>query len=387
MTTSARRTLILTAALIAIAAPQALRAAGREMLVYFGTYTGKTSKGIYLSRLDIESGKLSAPELAAETKNPSFLALHPTGKFLYSVGEISEIGPKKAGAVNAFALDPKSGKLTALNQQESGGSGPCHLVVDKTGQAVLVANYGGGSVASLPINKDGSLRVAASVIQHAGRSVTPRQSQPNAHSINVAPDNRFAVCADLGLDQILVYRLDAAKATLTANTPPFTAATPASGPRHFAFHPTAPFAFVINEMTCTVTAFAYDSAGGTLKAIQTLSTLPAGMSVEKGFSTAEVQVHPSGRFVYDSNRGHDTIAVYNMDAKTGKLTLVQNQSTLGKTPRNFGIDPTGRWLIAANQSSDTVALFAIDAATGKLTPKGDPITVPAPVCVKFLQAN
>lgn len=385
MTTIARLSCLLIAAFVFLSATQPLCAA--ELLVYFGTYTGNESKGIYLSRLDVESGKITPPELAAETKNPSFLALHPSGKFLYSVGEISEIGPKKSGAVNAFAIDAKSGKLTALNQQESGGAGPCHLVVDKSGQAVLVANYGGGSVASLPVNKDGSLRPAASVIQHTGRSVTPRQNQPNAHSINIAPDNRFAVCADLGLDKVLVYRLDAAKATLAANTPPFTASAPGAGPRHFAFHPTAPFAFVINEITCTVTAFNYDAQAGVLKEMQTLSTLPAGESVQKGFSTAEVQVHPSGRFVYGSNRGHDTIAVFSMDAKNGKLALVQNQSTLGKTPRNFGVDPTGRWLIAANQSSGTVVLFAIDPATGKLTPKGDPIPVPSPVCVKFLPAN
>ncbi len=383
---------LLTAAFIFLAALQSLCAA--ELLVYFGTYTGKESKGIYLSRLHVESGKITPPELAAETKNPSFLALHPTGKFLYSVGEISEIGPKKSGAVNAFAIDAKSGKLTALNQQESGGAGPCHLVVDKSGQAVLVANYGGGSVASLPVNKDGSLRPAASVIQHTGRSVTPRQSQPNAHSINIAPDNRFAVCADLGLDKVLVYRLDPAKATLAANTPPFTASAPGAGPRHFAFHPTAPFAYVINEITCTLTAFTYDAQAGILKESQTLSTLPAGESVQKGFSTAEVQVHPSGRFVYGSNRGHDTIAVFSVDFQrgrqnrgSGKLTLVQNQSTLGKTPRNFGVDPTGRWLIAANQNSGTVVLFAIDPATGKLTPKGEPIAVPSPVCVKFLRAD
>jgi 6-phosphogluconolactonase len=387
MTTPLAR-LVFFITLIAFSPSNHVRAAaGREFFVYFGTYTGKASKGIYLSRLDLEAGKLTPPELAAETQNPSFLALHPAGKFLYSVGEISQIGPKKTGAVNAFALDPGTGKLTPLNQQESGGAGPCHLVVDKSGQAVLVANYGGGSVASLPVNRDGSLRPAASVIQHTGRSVTPRQSQPNAHSINIAPDNRFAVCADLGLDKLLIYRLDPAKAVITPNAPSFTAVTPASGPRHFAFHPSALFAYVINEINCSLTAFAYDPAAGTLKELQTLSTLPAGESVQKGFSTAEVQVHPEGRFVYGSNRGHDTIAVFSVEAKTGKLALVQNQSTLGKTPRNFGVDPTGRWLLAANQNSDTVALFAIDQVTGKLTPKGEPVAVPAPVCVKFLEVK
>lgn len=353
-------------------------------LVYFGTYTGNDSKGIYVSRLNLATGDLSTPELAAETRNPSFLALHPSGQFLYSVGEVSDVGPKKTGAVNAFAIDTKTGKLTALNQQESGGAGPCHLVVDKSGQTVLVANYGGGSAASLPIGKDGRLKPAASVMQHTGRSVTPRQSQPNAHSINISPDNRFAVCADLGIDKVLVYKLDSAKSTLAPNDPPHTAVTPASGPRHFAFLPNSKFAYVINEMTCTTTAFAYDAKAGTLKEIQTLSTLPNGETVQKGYSTAEIQAHPTGKFVYGSNRGHDTIAVYNVNETSGKLTLVQNQSTLGKTPRNFGVDPTGRWLIAANQSSDTVAVFAIDQKTGELKAKGGTVAVPAPVCVKFL---
>lgn len=353
-------------------------------LVYFGTYTGKDSKGIYVSKLNLATGNLSTPELAAETRNPSFLALHPGGNFLYSVGEVSDVGPKKTGAVNAFAIDIQTGKLTALNQQESGGAGPCHLVVDKTGQTVLVANYGGGSAASLPIGKDGRLKSAASIMQHTGRSVTPRQSQPNAHSINVSPDNRFAVCADLGLDKVLVYKLDSAKSTLTPNDPPHTAVTGASGPRHFTFLPNSKFAYVINEMTCTTTAFTYDAKAGTLIEIQTLSTLPKGETVQKGYSTAEIQAHPTGKFIYGSNRGHDTIAVYSVDEKSGRLTLTQSQSTLGKTPRNFGVDPTGRWLIAANQSSDTVVVFAIDQKTGELKPKGDPIAVPSPVCVKFL---
>jgi 6-phosphogluconolactonase len=259
------------------------------------------------------------------------------------------------------------------------------VIVDRQGRNVLVANYGGGSVAVLPIGADGRLQAPSSVVQHTGSSVDPnRQKEPHAHSINVDADNRFAYAADLGLDKILIYRFDVAKGTLTPNDPPFAQVEPGSGPRHFAFHPQGRFAYVINEMRCTVTAFAHDAARGGLSAIQTISTLPQGQSVQKGFSTAEVQVHPSGRFLYGSNRGHDTIAVFAIDEKTGRLTPVHHEPTQGSTPRNFGIDPAGRFLLAANQRSDTVVVFRIDAATGRLAPAGHRIEVGAPVCVKFV---
>ncbi|MBI5773716.1 MAG: lactonase family protein [Verrucomicrobia bacterium] len=354
-------------------------------LVYFGTYNNAKSKGIYVSRLDPATGRLTPPELAAEAQRASFLAIHPNGKFLYSVGEIADFQGKKAGAVNAYSLDAASGKLTLLNQQPSVGAGPAHLTVDKTGKTVIVANYGGGSVAALPIQADGKLGAATSFIQHTGSSVNPnRQKEPHAHSVNLSPDNRFAFVADLGLDQVLVYQLDAAKAKLTPNNPPFAKVAPGSGPRHFAFHPGGKRAFVINEILCTVTAFDYDAARGVLKETQTISTLPAGEAVKQGYSTAEVVAHPGGKFVYGSNRGHDTIAVFALDGKTGRLALLENISTQGKTPRNFAIDPTGRWLLAENQGSDSVVVFAIDPQTGRLKPTGQKLEVGAPVCAKFL---
>lgn len=361
-------------------------APAKHMHVYLGTYTGPKSKGIYLARLDLASGKLSAPELAAEAANPSFLAIHPNRRFLYAVGEIANFSGQSSGAVSAFALNPETGKLTLLNQQPSQGAGPCHLIVDASGKCVLVANYGGGSVAALPIQENGRLGAAGTFIQHQGSSVNPdRQKEPHAHSINVDRANRFAVAADLGLDKVLVYKLDPAKAALTPNDPPSTSVRPGSGPRHFAFHPTGRFAYVINEMVCTVTAFTYDGDRGVLKELQTLSTLPG--ELQRGYSTAEVQVHPSGKFLYGSNRGHHTIAVFSIDEQSGQLTHVEHESTQGRTPRNFGIDPTGQYLLAANQGSDTVAVFRIDPKTGQLNPTGQVVEAPAPVCVKFLPAN
>ncbi|MBI3850591.1 MAG: lactonase family protein [Verrucomicrobia bacterium] len=363
-------------------------AASRDVaavLVYFGTYSNAKSKGIYVSRLDLVTGKLSDPELAVETTNPSFLALHPSHRFLYAVGEMENFGGKKTGAVSAFAIDTATGRLTLLNQKASGGAGPCHLVVDKTGKNVLVANYSGGSVAVLRIESDGKLAEATAFIQHTGSSANPqRQKEPHAHSINLDAANRFAFAADLGLDKILVYKFDAGKGTLVPNDPPFAIVNPGAGPRHFAIHPNQRFAYVINEMQCTVTAFNLDARRGALKEFQTISTLPDGVAVRPEFSTAEVQVHPSGKFLYGSNRGHDSIAVFTLDEKTGKLALIENQPTQGKIPRNFGIDPTGAFLLAANQDSDNVVVFRINAKTGRLTPTGQSVEVGAPVCVKFL---
>jgi 6-phosphogluconolactonase len=360
--------------------------------VYIGTYTGGKSQGIYL--LELDTGRVTAPEqaalrvvgLAAKDVNPSFLAIHPSRKFLYAVGEIGNFGGKKTGAVSAFAMDAESGKLTLLNQQPSGGAGPCHLVVDREGKNVLVANYSGGSVAVVPIQEGGRLGQPTCVRQHEGSGVNrQRQEGPHAHSINLDAANRFAVAADLGLDKLLVYRFDAAKGLLTPNEPPFAAVAPGSGPRHFAFHPSGRFGYVINEMLCTVTAFSYDAERGVLKEIQTITMLPH--EVRPGYSTAEVQVHPSGKFLYGSNRGHNSIAVFAIDPETGRLTSVENQPTQGKTPRNFGIDPTGACLLAANQDSDTVTLFRIDPASGKLQFLRTSVEVPKPVCVKFVPMN
>lgn len=366
----------------------ALPATATDHLVYFGTYTSGQSKGIYVCRFDSNTGKLSDPELAAETKNPSFLAFHPTGKFLYAVGEVNDAQGKRAGAVNAYARDPKSGRLTALNQQTSGGTGPCHISVDATGQCVLVANYGSGSIAALPIHADGHLGEATTTIQHTGASVNPRrQAGPHAHFIMPSPDNRFALTCDLGLDQILSYQLDPATAKLTPNDPPFARLAPGAGPRHFAFSPEGKFVYVLNELNLTVTAFTYEPKTAGLTEVQTLSTLPANYPATERDSGAQILVHPTGKFVYSSNRGHDSIAGFTCDPATGKLTLVQNESTQGKTPRHFAIDPSGRWLLAENQNSDSVVVFAIHTGTGQLKPTGQTITVGAPVCAVFVKAE
>ena len=351
--------------------------------VYLGTYTGPKSKGIYLSRLDLASGKLSAPILAAETEQPSFLALHPNRRFLYAVNETGG-GRRGTGQVTAFAVEA-DGKLKLLNQQPSRGSAPCHLVVDRAGKTLLLANYGGGSVAAFPVAADGRLGESTAFIQHTGSSTNPqRQKEPHAHSINLDAANRFAVAADLGLDKVLVYRFDAAKSTLEPNEPPSASVKAGSGPRHFAFHPKGRNAYVINELASTVTAFGYDPGKGVLKELQTLSTLPKDFT---GTShTAEVQVHPSGKFLYGSNRGHDSIAVFAIEAN-GTLRHIENTLTGGSTPRNFGISPDGKYLLAANQKSDNVVVFSIDSKSGRLTASGHTLEVPSPVCVKFLASK
>jgi 6-phosphogluconolactonase len=352
--------------------------------VYVGTYTGKVSKGIYTLTLDLSAGKLSDPQLAAETTSPSFLAVHPSNKFLYAVNEVPTFNDQKTGSVTAFSIAP-DGKLTPLNAQPSAGTGPCHISLDNAGKFALVANYGGGSVAVLPIASDGKLQPPVSSIQHAGSSVNPRrQKEPHAHSINLDARNRFAFAADLGLDKILVYGFDARTGKLSPNDPPHAAVAPGSGPRHFAFHPGGRFAFTNNELTSTVTAFTYDPERGALTEIHTVTTLPGET---KGNSTAEIVVHPTGKFLYVSNRGHDSIAAFSIDPRSGKLTPAGHAPTGGKTPRNFNIDPTGQYLVAANQSSDSLTVFRINGETGALTSAGSTATVGSPVCVRFLPPN
>src|SRR5258708_2379562 len=349
-------------------------AAPKHYLVYFGTYTGEKSKGIYVSRFDTSSGKLEPPALAAEIVSPSFLAPHPNGRFLYAASE------ERDGSVSAFSIDPGTGKLTLLNKVSAHGRGPCYAKVDRTGRAVLIANYGSGSFAVLPIEADGRLREASAVIQDSGKgSILSRQEGPHAHSLNPSPDNRFAVGADLGLDKLFVFKFDAASGTLTESTT--WQDGPASGPRHFAFHPKGKFAYVTNELSSTVVALSFDAQKGELRELQTLSTLPADFKGEN--STADVQVHPSGKFLYDSNRGADSIAVFKIGGK-GTLTAVDNTPTQGKTPRGFGIDPTGSFLIAANQKSDSIVVFRIDKSTGRLTATGQTLEAGSPVCVKFV---
>ncbi len=374
---------------IALAAGSAFAAeqpaGAKDQFVYFGTYTKGKSKGIYRARLDAATGKLSPAELAAECKDPSFLAVHPNGRFLYAIDEGSDPAKTPGRGVAAYAIDAKSGALTLLNEQSGGAPGPCHLMVDTIGKCVLVANYSGGSVAVLPLAADGTFSGPATVTRHSGSSVHPtRQKQSHAHAINVSPDNRFALSPDLGIDKVMVYRLDAAKAALAPHTPASIALPPGSGPRHLAFHPTGKFVYVINELLCTMAVFSYDAQRGELKETQTISTLPPGEAMKPAYSTAELMVHPSGKFLYGSNRGHDSIVVFAVDGATGKLTRVENQPTQGKTPRHFALDPSGTWLLAENQGSDSVVVFRIDAKSGRLTPTGQSLDVPAPVCAVFV---
>jgi 6-phosphogluconolactonase len=358
----------------------------REYLVYFGTYTGKGSRGIYVCRFRPSTGKLTPIQLAAETPNPSFLAVDPAQRFLFAANEIGDYQNAKSGSVSSFAIDRRSGKLTTLNTVASRGADPCHLTVDKNGNHVLVANYTGGSVAVLPIKGDGMLGESSDFVQHLGSSVNPeRQHEPHAHDVVLTPDNRFAVVADLGLDKLLVYRFDPEKGKLSPNDPPYGTVKPGSGPRHIALHPNGRLAYVISEMGNTVTAFDWDGDKGSLHELQSVSTLPKDFKGEN--STAELVVDPKGRYLYGSNRGHDSIAVYAIDPAKGMLTQIEDDSTLGKEPRSFALDPTGAYLFAANQNSNTVVVFRVNPKNGRLTPTGEKVEVVSPVCVTFVAAQ
>jgi 6-phosphogluconolactonase len=360
--------------------------AGHKLWAYVGTYTQKGSKGIYRFDYDPVTGKLTGQTLAAEAKNASFLAISPDRRFLYACSEIADFEGKPTGAIAAFAIDAKTGNLTALNQQPSGGTGPCHVVVDRAGKHVLAANYGSGSVCVLPLESDGRLGKATDVVQHRGSSVNKnRQEGPHAHCVTLDAANRFCVVCDLGLDKLMVYRYDAERGKLTPNDPPSAAVAPGAGPRHFAFHPNGRYGYVTNELNLTVTAFAYDPEAGTLKKLETVASIPD--TPKPTDSTAEIEVHPSGRFVYNSNRGYNTIAAYAVDAKTGELTRKGEQGHDVKVPRHFAIDPAGKYLLAANQDGDSIVVFAIDPQTGALTPTDTRVEVPMPVCVVLMPAG
>ena len=350
-----------------------------DPFVYFGTYTkGESgSQGIYVSTLDLETGVLSEPALAVEANNPSFLEIHPSGQYLYAASETTD------GTVTAYQIDPKTGTLTLLNQQPSGGAHPCHLSLDSEGRMLMVANYSGGSVSSYRIQPDGRLEEAASFIQHEGSSVNERrQKAPHAHSINPSTRDDYAFAADLGTDDIFIYQMDPASGTLTPTGSAELA--PGSGPRHFVFHPAGELAWVINELTRTMTGFQWDANSATLSEVQTITTIPEAEKSDTGQSTAEVRVHPSGRFLYGSNRGHNSFVVYSIDRITGELTLVEYEPSIVETPRNFNLTPDGRWLLAAGQKSADVIVFEIDQNTGELTPTESRIQVGAPVCIRFL---
>lgn len=348
--------------------------------VYVGTYTKGESEGIYLLHQDASTGALGQPRAVGRAENPAFLTIAPRGRYLYAV---SEIAGAPGGAVSAFAIDVATGDLTFLNQQPTGGTSPCHLSVDETSRFVLVANYGGGSVCMFPIQDDGRLGDATDLVEHEGSSVNPkRQEGPHAHSISIGPGNAYALAADLGVDKILVYRLDLTEGRLVPNDPPWAEVHAGAGPRHLDFHPNGRYAYVINELDNTIIGFAYDQASGTLRELQTVPTLPDDFDAVS--HCADIHVHPSGRFVYGSNRGHDSIVVYAIDEETGGMTYVARESTQIKEPRNFAIDPSGTFLLVANQNSDTIVTFRIDQQTGQLELTDHVVRVPMPVCLKFV---
>lgn len=353
------------------------RAAGAEFDVFFGTHNTGPGHGFSVARFDSDTGNLTVPRFVQQADSPAFFVLSTDGRHLYSVNSGNNDG------LSAYAVDAATGNLTFLNRVDTGGGDPSYVSLDKTGRFALVANYSGGSVAVFAVQPDGSLGNRTAFIQHTGHSVNPqRQTHAYAHSIITDPSNRYAIVCDLGLDKVFVYRFDAQTGTLTPNDPPFAAAHPGSGPRHPAFSPDGKYLYVIHEMGSIITQFAWDGNAGTLKELATVSTLPPDF---KGTSTcAEIQILANGKFLYASNRGHDSIAVFAIAPADGSLTPIQWIPSGGKTPRNFAFDPTGQWLLATNHGSNNAVVFRIDQTTGKLTQQGDPVPIVYPFCERFL---
>ena len=352
-------------------------------LLYVGTYTeGGRTDGIHLVRMNPRSGKLQLVGSVNAGPNPSFLAIHPNGRVLYAVNEVAKYEGKASGAVVSFAIAKDSGALTRRSGQPSEGAGPCYVSVDRDGKVVLVANYDSGSVALLPIHSDGSLAPSAQVVPHTGRGPNAeRQEAPHAHCIVADPSNRFALSADLGADRVFVYRLDLDGKSLRHVEGGDAVMRPGAGPRHVAFHPTLPLVFVANELDSTVATLHFDAEHGALSPLDARSTLPAGWTGTN--YPADIHVAPSGRTLYVSNRGHNSVAVFSIAKSTGALALEQVISTEGDWPRNFTLDPTGRWVLVANQKSNSIVVFARDKESGRLTPTGERMALPSPVCLRF----
>lgn len=355
-----------------------------KLRFYIGTYNSPKSRGIYRSELDLATGKLAEPILAVDAESPSFVAIHPNQKFLYAVNESAKLEGSSGGAVAAYAIGP-DGQLKFLNQKSSGGAAPCHLIVDPAGKHVLVANYSGGNASVLPIQPDGGLGDRTGHAQHASVDISGKTKVPLAHSINLDPSSKFAFVCDAGVDKVFIYKYDADKGTLTPNDSPAGLTAPDAAPRHFAMHPNGRHCYAINEAELSVTVFDFDAQSGALNPLQTISTVPTGID-RKGYSTAEVVIHPSGKFLYGSNRGYDTIAGFLVNPSNGLLTAAaQFGKGLIKTPRNFSIDPTGTYLLAEGQDSDNIVVFRIDPRSGQLTPTGEAASVGRPVCIRFMK--
>lgn len=355
----------------------------KDMLVYVGTYTSGKSKGIYVCKFNLETGALTVHKTIENVVEPSFLTIENNKKYLYAVNEVVEYEGKNSGAVSAFAIDQKTGELDLLNNQSSLGGAPCYVTTTNNSKFVLVANYMGGNVSVYPIESDGKLGASTDLAQHKGSGPNKdRQESAHAHSITLDRNNRFAFAADLGIDRLMIYRFDDQTGKLKPNeAQPFFETKPGAGPRHFSFHSNGKFAFLLNELNMSITSLAYDEIRGTLKKIQTVPTLPADFN---GANTcADIHVSPNGKFLYASNRGHDSIVSYRIDGKSGKLKLIEHTSTGGKRPRNFAIDPTGKFLLAANQDSDSIVVFKIEKS-GKLTKTAHTAAVPNPVCLKLV---
>jgi 6-phosphogluconolactonase len=361
--------------------------AHKEYIAYVGNYTTKTeSKGVYKFRFDTVTGKMTALELAGETKDPSWVVVHPGGKYLYAANEMG-----KPSTVSAFAIEPKTGKLTFLNDMPALGLDPCHLSFDRTGKFLFSANYNSGNVVVYPILADGKLGDHTALQEDTGKvgPNTKRQDRSHAHWIGASENNKLVYVADLGLDQVLIYKFDSAKGTLSpavVDRPNTTAPEfkPGTGPRHVAFSKNGKFMYVLGELGSSITVFE-SASPAKFTSLQEIPMLPAGFSGRN--DAAEIEIHPSGRFLYASNRGHDSIVTYAIDAKTGKLTLIEDVPTGGKEPRHFAIDPSGNFLLAENQNTNAIVEFRIDQATGKLTPTGETLTTPSPICLAFLPAE
>lgn len=362
-----------------LASMPAATAANSKYLVYFGTYTGPASKGIYVATFDSSTGKLDTPKLAGEIERPSWVAIHPNRRFLYAVTETG-YRPGTEGTISSFSIDPATGALKKLNTVQTGGGGPCHLAFDKAAKTLFVANYGSGSVASFRLEPDGRIGSRVDFVQHHGSSVNDkRQKGPHAHAVVLSPDGRFLLVPDLGADKIITYRVSADGHLSQASA---VSVKPGSGPRHVVFHPNGKFVYGLNEMGSSVCVFAYDASSGALHEVQNIGTIPHDFPGEN--NSAEIAVDKAGRFVYASNRGHDSLTVFAVDGAKGTLTEVQRVPSGGKIPRNFSLDPTGHYLLAANQNSDNLVVFRVDAQSGKLTPTGQVVSIPATVCIDFL---